>query len=85
MTSLVPGRSFRWESSSPGLATVADHAVHARGSDRTVLTLSLRQEGPAAAIARLLLSRITRRYIRMEAEGLRKRSEEVADTRPSGA
>ncbi|HVM10023.1 MAG TPA: SRPBCC family protein [Acidimicrobiales bacterium] len=80
VTAVVPGRSFRWESASPGISTVADHVVAPRAGGGSTVKLSLRQEGAAAFVARLLFSGITRRYIRMEAHGLRRRSEELAAT-----
>lgn len=76
--SLVPGRSFSWTSSSVGVMSVAAHAIEPAAQGCRLL-LSLTQAGPLASLSGLLLGRLTRRYLRLEAEGLRDRVERGAD------
>lgn len=69
-----PGTYFSWVAKSPGIMTVGGHEVTAvNGSTR--VRLSLRQTGALAAIMGLLLSRRSRRYVDMEAHGLKRRCE----------
>ena len=76
VTDFQPGRSFSWVAKGPGVATTASHTVTARdGGDGAVVTLGLVQGGPLAPIADLLLTRLTRRYMRIEATGLKRRCE----------
>ena len=70
----VPGRSFRWSSRGPGVTTVGDHVVEPTATGCRV-TLSLVQTGPLAPLSRLLIGRLTRRYVGMEAAGLQARCE----------
>jgi uncharacterized protein YndB with AHSA1/START domain len=65
-----PGRSFAWENQLAGLRTVAHHEVAPAAAGTSALTLSLDQSGSLAGPARLLTARRTRRYLRMEADGL---------------
>jgi hypothetical protein len=56
------------------LATVGDHRVEAAGQGSRV-TLTLRQEGPLAGLVGTIYKGLIARYIRMEAEGLKRESE----------
>ncbi|HEY8546648.1 MAG TPA: SRPBCC family protein [Acidimicrobiales bacterium] len=69
-----PGRRFTWESSSPGVATAADHELDDRG-DGTTVVLRIRQKGLLAPLVHLLIGKRTRRYVQMEADGLKARAE----------
>ena len=74
VTELQPGHSFVWETTSRGVTTAGGHIVepHANGS---MITLTLRQYGPLARLAQVLLGRRTRRYVSMELEGFRRTAE----------
>ncbi|MFF5263385.1 SRPBCC family protein [Actinomadura viridis] len=74
VTGFEPGRSFTWESRTPGVVTTGGHFLDPRG-DTVSLRLTLDQKGLAAPLASLLYGRLTRRYVTMEAEGLKRRSE----------
>ncbi len=76
VTGFEPERSFVWESRSPGVLTVAGHRLEAR-DDGTLVTLELRQSGPLAPVAGLFFGRLTRRYLAMEAAGLKAYCEAV--------
>jgi uncharacterized membrane protein len=71
---LVPGRSFTWTSRRPGVSTVAEHNLepHADGS---AVTLVLRLSGPLAGVSGRMFGRLIRRYMQMEANGLKSRVE----------
>jgi uncharacterized membrane protein len=71
------GRFFSWTTSSPGMTGVAEHGIEPRGQGSDV-TLVIRQSGPAALLARLAFGGVTRRYLRMEAEGLKRAAEQRA-------
>jgi uncharacterized protein YndB with AHSA1/START domain len=75
VTELEPGHSFAWRSSSPGVTTVGTHVVRPTGPNRVTVTLGVHQSGPLAALVGLLTGARTRRYVRMEADGLKQRCE----------
>ena len=75
VTSLEPGRSFSWEAIVPGLTTIGEHRVTAESPGRSTATLGIRRSGPFAAVADLAFGRVDRRYVGMEAEGLKRRCE----------
>lgn len=75
VTDVDDGRSFTWESGSPGVCAVADHVLTPRVAGGCTATLRVTQRGPAARLVGAVLRRLTHRYLRMEAEGLKARSE----------
>lgn len=65
------GRSFAWESRSMGIRTWANHAIESHeGGCRLVLTLTM--NGGLAPLVAFLAQRTVRRYMAMEAEGMRQ-------------
>jgi uncharacterized protein YndB with AHSA1/START domain len=68
------GRSFAWSSRMAGLRTIADHVLEPT-PDGTRVTLAVIQSGPLAGPVRLAYGRMIRRYVHMEAMGLKKRAE----------
>jgi hypothetical protein len=56
------------------VTTVGGHRITPRG-DGVEVTLSIRQTGPLAWLVGLITSRLTRRYVQTEANGLKRRSE----------
>jgi uncharacterized membrane protein len=77
ITDWEPGRRFTWEASSGGVHTVADHVIDSEaGSSR--VTLSLRTNGLLAPVVDLLMGSRIRRYVGMEAAGLKIESERIA-------
>ena len=74
---LVEGERFAWTATGPGVNARASHRVipAAEGSQAT---LSIDQAGILGRLVGLLYGRLTRRYVRMEAAGLKQRSEESA-------
>ena len=75
VTEFEPGRSFVWETRSLGARTVAGHRVVANGRNGSTVTLTVRQTGPLARLFSPWTSKIVRRYMQMEAQGLKRRSE----------
>jgi hypothetical protein len=75
VTALEPGRYFEWQSTGPGLRTVAGHRIEARGAGSTRVSLSLAWSGPLAPLVRLLFGSLSSRYVEMEAHGLKRRCE----------
>jgi uncharacterized membrane protein len=74
VTELVPGRRFVWVARGPGLRTTGRHEVMPDG-DGSLVTLTLDQQGPLGGLVGRLTSNLTERYLGLEAEGLKRRSE----------
>ena len=74
VTDWQQGRSFTWVTSGPGLRVTATHAVQPTSSGSRV-NLSLRFEGVLGVVLARLFRSLTTRYMQMEAEGLKHRSE----------
>jgi uncharacterized protein YndB with AHSA1/START domain len=75
VTEVAPGTSWTWVQRSPGGLTVARHEVEAAGPDRTHVRQQLDQRGPLGALVGRLMKRLTVRYLELEAQGLKARSE----------
>jgi len=85
VTELEPGRRFDWEATSAGVRTLGTHEVAAVGDGRSRLTLGLRQSGALSGLVGALAGSRTRRYVRMEAEGLKRAAESRDATAPPAA
>ena len=70
-----PPRSFRWEAKGPGVRSMGDHAVRPARTGRSTATLVFEQTGPLGAVIGALFGSMIRRYVDMEAEGLKRRAE----------
>ena len=75
VTELDPGMSFSWTAKNVGVTSTAEHRIVPGTSGGVTVKLSLRQEGPLAALLALLTSKLTRRYVETEAQGLKRRCE----------
>jgi uncharacterized protein YndB with AHSA1/START domain len=75
VSELEPGKSFSWRSSSPGITTLGTHRVRPAAGSRTKVTLGIHQSGPLAPTVALLTGGRTKRYVQMEADGLKTRCE----------
>ena len=73
VTELVDGRSFTWVTRAPGVRVIATHGVEGTPAG-TRATLSLRFAGPLGWLVALVTRGINRRYLALEAQGLRERS-----------
>jgi uncharacterized membrane protein len=77
VTEVEPGRGFTWVSRSGGVTTRAEHAIEpAEPGCRVRLTLD--QSGLLAPLVGALFGRLTRRYVDLEADGLKRRCEQPA-------
>jgi uncharacterized membrane protein len=79
VTALDPGKSFAWTSVAPGLRVVAEHRVDGTQSGATA-TLSLELSGLFGNLFGRMTKEITERYLAMEADGLKRRSENSSYT-----
>ena len=75
VTALEPEASFTWESRAPGTHTVAVHRLRERPEGGTTVTLVVTLSGPVARLLWPLLRGTVRRFVDLEAEGLRQRCE----------
>lgn len=73
---LDEGRGFAWATTS-GARIVAGHTIEPADNASTV-TLSIRTEGLLATLFGPAIARLSRRNMELEAEGLKRRSEERA-------
>ena len=74
VTELTPGTSWTWTATSPGARTVATHRVAPHGAG-TRVDQSIEQTGIVGRIVGRLCARLTRRYVAMEAAGLKEECE----------
>lgn len=84
VTKWEPGRSWTWTAMSPGARTEASHVL-TRSGDGTVAEQSITPSGPLGRLAAFFLRSLTRRYLAIEAAGLKQRSEGVAAAAKSKA
>ena len=81
VTSLEDGRGFTWITKSPGVTTSARHVVEPRANGCRA-TLSVEFSGWFSGLVAFITGRLNERYLGIEAEGLKRRSEAVAIARP---
>lgn len=84
VTEVEPGVSWTWEQRSPGGLTSARHEV-APTAGGTVVRQELAQRGIVGSVVGVLMRQMTRRYLAMEAQGLKTRSEGLQKLRGSNA
>lgn len=76
VTEVAPGSSWKWRQRSPGGTTIAYHEVAGGPDGTTLVRQGVDQRGPLGALVGLLMRRTTRRYLELEARGLKERSEQ---------
>jgi hypothetical protein len=73
----VNGRSFTWATRGPGFVAIGRHLVEPTpGGSRA--TLSLEFTGILGGLVAWMFRDLNNRYLRLEAEGLKRRSEELS-------
>ncbi|MET8231341.1 SRPBCC family protein [Micromonospora sp. NPDC005298] len=75
VTELTEGREFTWVSATPGVRTAGEHRLLPLPDGRTRVELAIVQTGPLAGPVGWLYGGLLRRYLRTEADGLRRRCE----------
>ena len=75
ITAWQPGREFDWVTKSLGVTAVARHRIEAAG-DGARATLSVEFSGWPAGLVVWWFGDLTQRYVAMEADGLKRRSED---------
>jgi uncharacterized membrane protein len=75
VSALEPGVAWTWQQGSPGGLTLAVHEVVPLGPERTLVRQRIDQRGPIGTLVGALMRRTTRRYLALEAEGLKARCE----------
>jgi len=76
VTELVEGEYFAWVARAPGIKTTGGHRVSQR-PEGAVATATVVQEGPLGWLFGRLFAKLTREYIALEVESLRKVSEQA--------
>jgi uncharacterized membrane protein len=72
---VVPDRYFVWEAKAPGVTTVGWHVVEGDTGSGSVATSRLEQHGPGGFLIGALTAGLTRRYLRLETDGLKAECE----------
>jgi len=76
VTEVEPGRSWTWRQRSVGSTAFASHDVVPLDAERTLVRQRIDQRGAIGVVVGILMRRLTRRYLHLEAEGLKARGEE---------
>jgi len=76
VSDLVEDRNLAWEARSPGLLIRAGHEIQSSGSGSVVI-LTIDQTGWLSPLIGLFTAKLTRDYMDMEAQGLKRRCETV--------
>jgi carbon monoxide dehydrogenase subunit G len=77
VTEIDPGRGFVWQTRSIGALTVGEHWITPEADGRVRVTLRVRQTGVLAWVFQRWIERITREYLAIEANGLKRRCEQA--------
>jgi uncharacterized membrane protein len=81
VTEFEDGHRFAWAAGGPGVRTVGDHVVSPRGTeqlgpDRCRVRLGIETTGPLSRLFWLFAGGLTRRYVTLEADSLKRRCED---------
>jgi hypothetical protein len=79
VTDLTDHEMFSWVAASPGVRSIGRHILRDNGDGTVEIRVELEQHGPLAGLVRALTGRRTRRYLALEAAGL-KAACEATDT-----
>lgn len=78
VTEIEPGRSWTWVQTSPGVRVTARHDVIAQPAGRTLVRQQLDQRGVLGALVGRLMLKKTERFLDLEGQGLKARSEHLS-------
>jgi uncharacterized protein YndB with AHSA1/START domain len=76
-----PARMFSWETHAIGIFVVGRHSIVRNDRGGTTVTLGVDQKGWLALLLNPFTSNLTRRYVEIEARGLKNRCEEFGGLR----
>jgi len=85
VTEVDPGRAWKWRSTSPGTTTIAWHDVTPIEGGRARARQGIDQRGFLAPVVGLFTTRLIERYLQLEAQGLKARSERLHAPQPPGS
>jgi hypothetical protein len=75
VSEVVPHRSYVWETSSPGVRTLGQHWLDQASDGGTRITMRVEQTGALASLVWALTGARTRRFLGLEAAGIRAAAE----------
>jgi uncharacterized membrane protein len=78
VTEIDPGSSWTWVQRSPGVLVTARHDVTAQPGGRTLVRQQLDQRGVLGGLVGRLMVKKTKRFLELEAQGLKARSEQLS-------
>jgi len=78
VTEVGPGEAWTWVQRSPGVLVTARHDVIAQPGGRTLVRQELEQRGVLGALVGRLMAKKTKRFLELEAQGLKARSEQLS-------
>jgi uncharacterized membrane protein len=78
VTEIDPGSSWTWVQRSPGVRVSARHWVIPQPTGRTLVRQQLDQGGLLGALVGRLMVKKTKRFLELEAQGLKARSEQLS-------
>jgi uncharacterized membrane protein len=78
VTEIDHGSFWTWVQRSPGVLVTARHWVTAQPGGRTVVRQQLEQRGVLGALVGRMMIKKTKRFLELEAQGLKARSEELS-------
>jgi len=76
VTEIDPGSSWTWVQRSPGVLVTARHDVIAQPGGRTLVRQQLDQRGVLGSLVGRLMVKKTKRFLALEAQGLKARAEQ---------
>jgi uncharacterized membrane protein len=77
VTDIDPGLSWTWVQRAPGAFASARHDVIAQPDGRTLVRQQLEQRGMVGALVGWMMLKKTKRFLELEAQGLKTRSEQL--------
>ncbi len=77
VTEIDPGCSWTWVQRSPGVNVSARHRVIPQADGRTLVRQELEQRGIIGALVGRMMLEKTRRFLELEAQGLKNQAEQL--------
>ncbi|MFD9129142.1 SRPBCC family protein [Kitasatospora sp. NPDC059571] len=72
VTAAEAGRTFEWRTQNPAFTTIGTYRIEPLGADRCRVVLGVHQKGILAPLLALPYGKLTRRYVEIEAAGLKR-------------